>query len=69
MSSNQKVKESPPNQKPEKRDISKVRLDRELEILNRAARFDFKHYPQEYYIVVNKIIKITYGPHFPFEPP
>ena len=52
-----------------KRDIGKVRLERELEVLSRAGRFEYDHYPKEYYIVINRIIRIDYGRHFPFEPP
>ena len=56
----------PPSVVPPKRDIGKVRLARELEVLSRAGRFEYDHHPEEFYIIINKIIKIEYGKHFPF---
>lgn len=54
---------------PLKKPIGQVRLERELEVLERAGRFSYEHKPVEFYIIINKIIKIDYGKHFPFEPP
>jgi len=52
-----------------KRDIGQVRLARELEVLSRAGRFKYDHHPEEFFIIINEVIKIVYGRSFPFEPP
>ena len=55
------------------RDVGHIRLHRELSILDDKSKLDTKysydHMPAQFTIIINKILKINYGKHFPFEPP
>ena len=56
-------------------DIKKTRINKEMEILDlkiqqeNRKHLQYQHFPDDYTMVINKMIKINYGEHFPFEQP
>ena len=51
------------------RDVKKIRIDRELKKLDERIGLRYDHLTAEKAIVINSVIKIVYGPDFPFDKP